>query len=202
MKIVFILLLPLLAQEDPTGQLAQAEMAFAQTSRDKGAVYAFYHWLAEDAILFRPRPVNGKRHYENLKNNGSELFWRPVYVATSANGEMGLSTGPFVLQSPSGSPSFGHFLSVWEKSDGVWRVAIDDGIIHEPYAEKDWPAEVDHGPRPVAAATSSPSRVDLLARDRACAQAVDWDYKNVYYFRLGYPGWKDAGYEVKTGLSQ
>jgi len=44
--------------------------------------------------------------------------------------------------------------------------------------------------------------VDCTMSSRACAKAVAWDYKNVYYFRLGYPSWKDAGYKVKTGSSQ
>ena len=30
----------------------------------------------------------------------------------------------------------------------------------------------------------------------ACAKAVAWGYKNVYYFAEGYPGWKAAGYPI------
>ena len=29
---------------------------------------------------------------------------------------------------------------------------------------------------------------------KACAKAVSWGYKTVYYFRTGYPAWKAAGY--------
>ena len=29
------------------------------------------------------------------------------------------------------------------------------------------------------------------------AKAVEWGYKKVYYFRLGYPAWKEAGYAVE-----
>ena len=32
----------------------------------------------------------------------------------------------------------------------------------------------------------------------ACAKAVLWGYKRVYYFAGGFPAWKDAGYPVET----
>jgi TolB-like protein/rhodanese-related sulfurtransferase len=32
----------------------------------------------------------------------------------------------------------------------------------------------------------------------ACAKALVWGYTKVYYFAAGYPGWKDAGYQVET----
>ncbi len=31
----------------------------------------------------------------------------------------------------------------------------------------------------------------------ACVQAVDWGFKNVYYFREGYPAWTKAGFPVE-----
>ncbi len=32
---------------------------------------------------------------------------------------------------------------------------------------------------------------------RACAQALTWGYKKVYYFAKGYPGWKSAGHQIE-----
>lgn len=32
---------------------------------------------------------------------------------------------------------------------------------------------------------------------KASAKAVKWGYKKVYYFRLGFPAWKKAGYPVE-----
>lgn len=29
------------------------------------------------------------------------------------------------------------------------------------------------------------------------AKAIEWGYKKVYYFRVGYPAWKEAGYAVE-----
>lgn len=33
--------------------------------------------------------------------------------------------------------------------------------------------------------------------EKACAKMVDWGFKNVYYFRDGFPAWKAAGYPVE-----
>ena len=35
-----------------------------------------------------------------------------------------------------------------------------------------------------------------LLSSRACAQAVSWGFRKVYYFRDGFPGWKAAGYPI------
>lgn len=36
-----------------------------------------------------------------------------------------------------------------------------------------------------------------LRSSKASAQAVSWGFKNVYYFRDGFPAWKSAGYPVE-----
>ena len=36
-----------------------------------------------------------------------------------------------------------------------------------------------------------------MRSSNASKMAVDWGYKNVYYFRLGFPAWKAAGYPAE-----
>ena len=36
-----------------------------------------------------------------------------------------------------------------------------------------------------------------MRSSKACAKAVSWGFKNVYYFRDGFPAWKAAGYPVE-----
>ena len=36
-----------------------------------------------------------------------------------------------------------------------------------------------------------------LRSSAACAKAVTWGFKNVYYYRDGFPAWKSAGYPVE-----
>jgi len=119
------------APDGAVEDLARAERAFAQTSREQGMVHAFFQWLAEDGIVFRPEPVNGRDFYKGRPEPNGELFWRPAYVEVTVSGDMGMSTGPFIFQPRGGDPAFGHFLSVWAKdADGHWRVLIDHGIGH------------------------------------------------------------------------
>ncbi len=36
-----------------------------------------------------------------------------------------------------------------------------------------------------------------MRSSKACKKAVEWGYKNVYYYRLGYPDWQANGYAVE-----
>ena len=36
-----------------------------------------------------------------------------------------------------------------------------------------------------------------MRSSKACAKAVGWGYTNVYYYRLGFPDWKGAGYAIQ-----
>lgn len=38
---------------------------------------------------------------------------------------------------------------------------------------------------------------NCMRSSEACAQAVGWGFKNVYYFRDGFPAWETAGYPVE-----
>jgi len=39
--------------------------------------------------------------------------------------------------------------------------------------------------------------VSCYRSSKASAKAVGWGYTNVYYYRLGYPDWKSAGYPTE-----
>jgi len=39
--------------------------------------------------------------------------------------------------------------------------------------------------------------VNCMRSPEACAKAVGWGFKNVYFFRTGFPAWKDAGLPVE-----
>ena len=36
-----------------------------------------------------------------------------------------------------------------------------------------------------------------MRSSKACAKAVEWGFKQVYYFREGYPAWQEAGYAIE-----
>lgn len=115
--------------------LIEAERAFSKTSEEKGFREAFLTWLAPDAIVFRPAPVEGRPIYEKMDPaNPAVLTWEPEVADIAASGEMGYTSGPFTLRPHRGAEptGFGHYVSVWKKgSEGTWKVFLDAGIQYE-----------------------------------------------------------------------
>jgi len=129
--------------------LVEAERAFSRTSEEKGIREAFLTWLAPDAIVFRPGPVEGRPVYEKMDPaNPAVLTWGPEIADVSASGELGYTSGPYELRSGRGAEptGFGHYVSIWKRQpDGAWRVILDAGIPHGPQGPP--PREVeDLGP--------------------------------------------------------
>jgi ketosteroid isomerase-like protein len=116
--------------------LIATEYAFSSSAGDIGINNAFLAYIADDGILFKPNPVNGK---EFLLNSGSSsagnLKWFPVYAAVSQNGDLGFTTGPWeysINEHGSTNASYGNYCTVWErKTDGDWLFVIDFGIQNE-----------------------------------------------------------------------
>ena len=36
-----------------------------------------------------------------------------------------------------------------------------------------------------------------MRSSKACAKAVEWGYRKIYYYRLGYPDWQSNGYAIE-----
>ncbi len=96
------------------------------------------------------------------------------------------------------------------------KALFDDGILFvDTRKDKDWVAgripDAEH--LDVKKAFSKESLADVAAKDepvvfycngtscmrssKAAKLAVDWGYEKVYYYRLGFPSWKQAGYPVE-----
>ena len=117
--------------------LLEAERAFSKLST-QGMHQAFLTYLADDAVIFRPRPVEGKKWYAERGETPGTLTWTPIFAEVSREGDLGYTTGPwdFTMEDDE-SIEYGHYVSVWRKQpDGSWRVVIDVGIVHsKPQAE-------------------------------------------------------------------
>ncbi len=123
-------------------ELLAAERSFAGTSLNRGYRDAFLEWLADDGVIFRPLPRNGKEFMSAAPPNPSTLAWQPAFAEVSADGDLGYTFGPWEFRPPpdsTGAPpdpasiAHGTFVSVWAKQpDGAWRVAVDIGATHEP----------------------------------------------------------------------
>lgn len=156
--------------------LVEAEQAFCQASINKGIRDAFLAYLAEDAILFRPAPVSGRKFYKRQGKTPGRLVWFPVFADIARAGDMGYTTGPYELKPEGrnpGPPGYGHYVSIWKSGeDGDLKVVLDVGVDHampNPPSKK-----VASPPGSGAAGKETSHRVNvaaertgLLERDRA-----------------------------------
>ena len=117
--------------DEQVQQLVDAERAFARKALDSSIRDAFFEYMANDAILFRPTPVNGKEYFRaRPANPGPILAWYPSYAELSGSNDLGWTTGPWEFRSAKDKEpeAWGHFASVWQKQiDGSYKVLLDEG---------------------------------------------------------------------------
>ena len=124
------------AQVDALPSLVEAERGFARTSVERGMRDAFLENLADDGVVFRPLPVNGKQAWRARPKPAATLIWEPAFAEAAAAGDLGYTTGPWELRPPEKAKdrpiAHGHFVSVWRRGgDGTWKVVVDLGTSHE-----------------------------------------------------------------------
>jgi len=131
-------------QISPTlSSLFAAERAFAKRCGEVGIRASFLEFFADDAIMFRPHPVNYKEAVKDRPAPPNPLAfaleWEPIFGEVSAAGDMGYDTGPSMFTDKTTekpTPQYGFFFSVWKKqADGNWKVVLDVGgaETNEPY---------------------------------------------------------------------
>ena len=122
------------AAEFTAKDLAAEEGKFAAYSVKNGMRAAFIEFFADDSLLLRPDPVDGRTYMRAQSDPPIILDWKSQITVLSASGDLGMSTGPSKVMSktdPNLAPSFGQFFSVWQKQkNGDWRVLLDHGISH------------------------------------------------------------------------
>ena len=117
---------------DAARTMVEAEKKFYQTGQEQGTRAAFLAFLAEDGMIFRPGPVNGKESWGNRTETGFDLVWEPTFAVMARSADFGYDTGPAKWRANKQEEKFtghGHFISIWKKQkDGSWKVALDVGI--------------------------------------------------------------------------
>lgn len=107
-----------------------AEFSFAARAAEMGTRDAFIEFIADDGILLRPTPVNGKKFLQDRKPITGLLSWYPAVAEISADGSLGFTTGPWEYRKDKDSSAiaFGNFCTVWQlQKDGKWKFLIDHG---------------------------------------------------------------------------
>ena len=124
---------PATASRADLDSLVASERAFAALSVEKGMRDAFLTYLADDGVLLRFPPANGKALWSSREAVPATLLWEPAFAEVSAAGDLGYTTGPseFRPYDDKEPVEHGHFVSMWKRQpDGRWRVALDVGISH------------------------------------------------------------------------
>ena len=113
---------------DPVEDVRQAEIAFAKAFADRDKV-RFFAMVAEDAtFLSRMGTARGKKEViarwtPLLDAPQAPFSWGPERVSVSADGKLGLSTGP--VYSAKGVHT-GDYISTWRReANGTWKIVFD-----------------------------------------------------------------------------
>jgi len=127
-------------------ELIDTEHAFSALSDSTGMRDAFTTYLADNAIVFRPKPVRGKPIYQKAPNIPHMLVWYPVWADISFAGDLGYTTGPYEYRedgSAAKANSYGQFITIWKRQkNSLLRVVFDAGINHT--SKDETPVEVQH----------------------------------------------------------
>jgi len=181
--------------EKVVGSLIAAEKAYAKLAAEKGFREASISVFADDAVIFAPSAVNGKKFWREAKDDPA-ITWRPTFASISRSGELGYTTGTWEsskardIQKPG---AFGHFVTFWQKNkDNVWKVALDVGLNHPQAeaAETEIETYVPNSPNPHRESASTDlektkhSLADSLKEDEADA-ITDNASEDIRLYRSG-----------------
>ncbi|HTO92627.1 MAG TPA: hypothetical protein VMJ70_15960 [Candidatus Sulfotelmatobacter sp.] len=141
--------IPVASSDRPIDSLIQAERDFSAASIAHGMRSAFLANLGEDAVIFRPGPINGMQSWKSRTEVPGRLEWAPEFVELSGAEDLGFSIGPweYRVSAEAKEAEHGHFLTVWRRDPhGAWKVALDCGISHPPGGRGPRDVEVIEGP--------------------------------------------------------
>ena len=119
----------------PKEDLMAVDSAFARMSVEKGYDQAYIANLAQDGQTFTgPSPIKNKadaiQRFNDPKGEHSDpkikIGWVPDTGGVSADGTLGWTEGHFTRTGP-GVRDTGHYMTVWVKEQGRWKVRADLG---------------------------------------------------------------------------
>lgn len=117
---------------DAALSLAQAERAFAAQSVRENTRAAFLAHFAADGMLVKDGWSAAMPALQAQPVAPVVLDWHPAYVEVARSADLGLSTGPWTItpREPARPVAHGHFVSLWGRENGQWKVMADIGISH------------------------------------------------------------------------
>lgn len=144
MKVVSIFFLILAAtcsvmaqtHEEKVNSLIETERAFARMAKEQTNKKAFVHYSGDETILFTANGItNGKKFWQEAKEDSSLFVWHPSFAGTSAAGDIGFTAGPsayYGSRRKNEQPAYGAYISVWRNENKAWRLILDVGVYPQP----------------------------------------------------------------------
>jgi ketosteroid isomerase-like protein len=161
--------------------MVEAERNFYETGQEKGTRAAFLAFLADDGVVFRPGPVNGKEVWGARAETGLDLIWEPTFATMARSADFGYTTGPAKWRATKKEEAFaghGQFVSIWKKQkDGSWRVALDLGIETPPPIGKPEPTRIAIATGPTFQTNPLVAPKNLKSAQKKFADAAKTDSK-------------------------
>jgi ketosteroid isomerase-like protein len=111
-------------------QLNTLDNEFSALAVAKGQPAAHAEFAAPDAVELLTDVTYGRDAIvASHANDGFVLSWISSGGGMSASGDLGYTTGPFVVTVPGTTISIpGHFLTIWKRQpDGQWRYVVGSG---------------------------------------------------------------------------
>ena len=106
------MIVPALGATFTAKDLALEEAKFAAYSVKNGMRAAFVEFFAEQSWLLRPEPVDAKEWLRARPDPKIILDWKSLRTMLAASGDLGFSTGPWLLRSkadPNAPAAHGQF---------------------------------------------------------------------------------------------
>lgn len=127
-------------------EMLESEYAFAGEAQNSVAA-AFLKYLADDSWVLSPGPEPGRATYQGAKDSKKQLEWYPTIGDVAPGGDLGFTSGPWVLTVAGHEMLHGHFLTVWKRDARCrWHVEIDGAISHSAPARVEPKLRADLAP--------------------------------------------------------
>lgn len=113
--------------------LVDAEVAFANFTESHTIRDGFLKYMDSAGVIFNQgSALNAHTVYTKQKAGPAILIWAPNFAVVSAGGDMGVTTGPYLIRPKAltDTPAArGYFSSIWQmNSQGEWKNLADLGI--------------------------------------------------------------------------
>jgi ketosteroid isomerase-like protein len=162
-----------------TRTLVEADHAFGQRAGSAGLRDALLATLADDAVLFQPRPTTGRLWATSNAVPTGTYSWEPAWAVLASSGDLGVTSGPIAYHAtvPTAAPdsaTTGQYVTVWSRVTGTWKAVLSMHLLGpqaSSVAFTTHQAAADGRPRGGPGAAEA-SRATLFIADRGLAAAA------------------------------